>query len=170
MEKLKIEYVPIDSISEYKGNAKEHPREQIEQIKKSIEEFGMNDPIAVWNGEIVEGHGRIIACRELGFTEVPIIRLDNLTDEQRRAYNLIHNKLTMNSGFDPDLIEIELDNIFDIDMSEYGFEIDMDEEPEEIEEDEAPEPPEEPKAQLGDLYIVGGAPCGLWRFYRYCGY
>ena len=53
---LKIEYVPIDSIVPYENNAKEHPAEQIEQIKRSIEEFGMSDPIGVWHGEIVEGH------------------------------------------------------------------------------------------------------------------
>ena len=97
---LKIEYVDIESIKPYENNAKEHPREQIEQIKKSIEEFGNNDPIAVWNNEIVEGHGRYEALKELGQREIPIIRLDNLTDEQRKAYTLVHNKLTMNSDFD----------------------------------------------------------------------
>ena len=66
MEKLKIEYVPIDSIKKYRNNAKLHPQEQIEQIKKSIQEFGMNDPIAVWNNEIVEGHGRYEAVKQLG--------------------------------------------------------------------------------------------------------
>ena len=97
--KLKIEYVPIDSIKPYKNNAKLHPKEQIEQIKKSIQQFGMDDPIGIWKDEIVEGHGRIIACKELGYTEVPIIRLDHLTDEERKAYTLAHNKLTMNSDF-----------------------------------------------------------------------
>lgn len=64
--KLKIEYVDIDTIKPYKNNAKKHPQEQIEQIKKSIQEFGNNDPIAVWNNEIVEGHGRYLALQELG--------------------------------------------------------------------------------------------------------
>ena len=121
-EKLKVEYVPIDSISEYENNAKLHPAEQIEQIKKSIKEFGMNDPIGVWHDEIVEGHGRLIACRELNFDTVPIIRLDDLDDEQRRAYMLVHNQLTMNSGFDAGLLDIELDNI-NMDMEQFGFEI-----------------------------------------------
>lgn len=120
--KLKIEYVPIDSIKPYKNNAKLHPREQIGQIKKSIEEFGMDDPIGVWHDEIVEGHGRLIACKELGYTEVPIIRLDHLTDEERRAYTLAHNKLTMNSDFDLDILNTELENI-DIDMSDFGFDL-----------------------------------------------
>lgn len=63
---LKIEYVDIDSIKPYKNNAKKHPQEQIEQIKKSIELFGNNDPIAVWNNEIVEGHGRYEALKQIG--------------------------------------------------------------------------------------------------------
>lgn len=134
MENLKIEYVDISSIKPYKNNAKKHPKEQIEQIKKSIEEFGMNDPIGIWKDEIVEGHGRLIACKELGMNEVPIIRLDHMTDEERRAYILAHNKLTMNSDFDESLLGVELDNILDIDMSDFGFENVMDDIDEDIEE------------------------------------
>lgn len=130
MEKLKIEYVKIDDIKPYERNAKLHPDEQIEQIKKSIEEFGMNDPIAIWKDEIVEGHGRLMACKKLGFKELPIIRLDHLTDEQRRAYILAHNKLTMNTDFDINILNEELDNIFDIDMKDFGFDLDLGEEPE----------------------------------------
>lgn len=118
---LKIEYVDINSIKPYENNAKEHPREQIEQIKKSIQEFGNNDPIAVWNNEIVEGHGRYIALTELGEKEIPIIRLDNLTDEQRKAYTLVHNKLTMNSDFDFDKLTEELDSIININMEDFDF-------------------------------------------------
>jgi ParB-like chromosome segregation protein Spo0J len=83
---LQIEYVDINSIKPYKRNAKTHPIEQIRQIEDSIRQFGMDDPIAIWHGEVVEGHGRLIACKNLGYKEVPVIRLDNLTDEQRRAY------------------------------------------------------------------------------------
>lgn len=125
---LKIERVPIDSIRVYAKNAKLHPAEQIEQIKKSIQDFGNNDPIAVWGKDntIVEGHGRYIALKELGYEEVDIIRLDHLSDEQRRAYALVHNKLTMNSGFDYDLLQEELRNLT-IDMS--GFDFNLDDEP-----------------------------------------
>ena len=122
MEKLKIEYVDINSIKPYKNNAKEHPQEQIEQIKNSIKQFNMIDPIGIWKDEIVEGHGRLIACKELGYKEVPIIRLDHLTDEERKAYTLAHNKLTMNSDFDIDILNNELDDILNIDMSDFGFE------------------------------------------------
>ncbi len=123
--KLKIEYVDINSIKPYSKNAKLHPEEQIEQIKKSIEQFGMDDPIGIWKDEIVEGHGRLIACKQLGYTEVPIIRLDHLTDEERKAYTLAHNKLTMNSDFDLDILQEELENFDTIDMSDFGFDLDF---------------------------------------------
>lgn len=120
--KLKIEYVDIKSIKMYSNNAKTHPQEQIQQIKNSILEFGFNDPIAVWkDNEIIEGHGRLLAAQELGYKELPIIRLDDLSDEQRKAYCLAHNKLTMNSDFDLDVLSAELDSITDIDMSEFDF-------------------------------------------------
>lgn len=122
MDKINVEYVSLDSLKKYKMNCKLHPQEQVEQIKKSIQEFGFNDPIAVWHdNEIIEGHGRLLAAQELGIDKVPIIRLDHLTDEQRRAYMLVHNQLTMNSGFDFELLDVELDNI-DIDMEQFGFE------------------------------------------------
>lgn len=132
MEDLKIEYVDIDSIKPYEKNAKKHPKEQIEQIKNSIKKFNMIDPIGIWKDEIVEGHGRLMACKELSFKKVPIIRLDHLTDDERKAYMLAHNKLTMNSDFDSELLGEELADLFGkIDMNELGFpvqieDIDMD--------------------------------------------
>ena len=157
MNNLKIEYVDINTIKPYKNNAKLHPQEQIEQIKKSIEQFGMDDPIGIWKDEIVEGHGRLIACKELGYKEVPIIRLDHLTDEERKAYTLAHNKLTMNSDFEFNILQEELNKMETIDMSDFGFDIDfnVDNEEQEIIEDEVPEVPEEPKAKLGDIYQLG---------------
>ena len=121
--KLEIEYIPIAEIKPYKGNAKKHPQKQIEQIKASIEEFGFNDPIALWHGEIVEGHGRYQAACELHLDLVPVLKLDNLSDEQRKAYGLVHNKLTMNSGFDTKLLELELDNLESLDMEQFGFDL-----------------------------------------------
>ena len=157
--KLKVEYIPIDELKPYDKNAKIHTAEQIDQIKQSITDFGMNDPIGVWGKDnlIVEGHGRLIACKQLGFMEVPIIRLDSLTDEQRRAYTLIHNQTTMSTGFDIDILNEELDNI-DIDMSGYGFDIEIDDidEDTEVKEDETPEVKDgEPKAKRGDIYQLG---------------
>ena len=155
MKKLKIEYVSIGDLKPYERNAKLHPKEQIEQIKKSIKDFGFNDPVAVWkDNEIIEGHGRLIAAKELGLTEIPIIRLDDLTDQQRRAYMLAHNKLTMNSDFDMKILAEEIENILDFDMSNFGFDVMFDED-EVVEDDYTPEVPEEPKAKLGDIYQLG---------------
>jgi hypothetical protein len=135
---LKIEYVDINELKEYSNNAKLHPDEQIEQIKQSIKDFGMNDPLAIdKNNVIIEGHGRLLACRQLGIEQVPVIRLNELTEEQRKAYTLVHNKLTMNSDFDIDVLQDELSNIIDFDMESYGFEfLDDDEEVEEVIEPE----------------------------------
>lgn len=151
---LNIEYVSIDKIKPYEKNAKLHPEEQIQQIKKSIQEFGFNDPVALWHDEIVEGHGRYLAAKELGMNELPVIRLDDLTDEQRKAYMLVHNKLTMNSGFDVDLLNEELADIFSFDMGDFGFDIEEEEE-EVVEDDFEGEPPAEPKAKIGDIYKLG---------------
>ena len=125
---LKIEYLDKKALKPYARNAKLHPAEQVEQIKKSISEFGFNDPIAVYGkNEIVEGHGRLLAVMEMDDVQtVPVIRLDHLSDEERRAYSLVHNKLTMNSGFDYDLLQEELRNLT-IDMS--GFDFNLDDEP-----------------------------------------
>ena len=157
--KLKVEYIPINEIKPYENNAKIHTEEQIEQIKRSIKEFGMNDPIGIWGKDniIIEGHGRLMALQELGWDEVPVIRLDDLTDDQRKAYTLIHNQTTMNTGFDIDILNEELQNI-DLDMSYYGF--DEIEEPEiEIEDDdfniEDIEPMKEPKSKRGEIYKLG---------------
>ena len=120
---LKIEYLPIAELQTYSNNAKIHTEEQIEQIKESIKRFGMCDPIAVWHDNvIIEGHGRLIALKELGYDKAPVIRLEHLTDEERKAYGLIHNKLTMNTGFDEDMLQMELDDI-EIDMTDFGFDL-----------------------------------------------
>lgn len=124
--KLQIEYVPKGSLKAYARNAKIHTERQIAQIKASIREFGFNDPIAVWkDNEIIEGHGRLIAAMEMDeITEVPIIRLDSLTDAQRKAYGIAHNKLTMNTDFDLDMLALEIKELtdeFELDMTDFGF-------------------------------------------------
>ena len=132
-DKMEIIKLNINDITPYEKNAKIHTESQIEQIKKSIQEFGMNDPIAVWGDKntIVEGHGRLEALKQLGYTEVDCIRLDHLTDEERKAYTLAHNKINMNTGFDIDLLDEELDSIEDIDMEDFGFlDLDLEEEKE----------------------------------------
>lgn len=122
--KLKVEYVPKEALKTYANNAKVHTAEQVESIKKSIEQFGFNDPIAIWkNDEIVEGHGRLLAAMEMDdIKEVPVIRLDHLTDKERKAYIIAHNKLTLNTNFNNDLLGEELKDILgDFDMTDFGF-------------------------------------------------
>ena len=123
---MKIEKIDINDIKPYVNNAKLHPAEQIEQIKKSILEFGNNDPIAIdENNTIIEGHGRYLALKELGYEEVEVIKLSHLSEEKKKAYILVHNKLTMNTGFDIDILNEELAEIENIDMSEFDFNIDI---------------------------------------------
>ena len=132
---MKIEKVKIIDLLEYKYNAKEHPEWQIEQIVASIKQFGFNDPIAIdENNTIIEGHGRLYALQEMGETEVDCIRLSHLDEEQKRAYILAHNKLTMNTDFDEELLNKELENIFNIDMSAYGFDKLVEDEEEQVQE------------------------------------
>lgn len=160
MEKLEIIYKNISEIKPYKHNAKLHPAEHIAQIAKSIQDFGFNDPIAVdEDGVIIEGHGRLEAAKKLGMDTIPVIVLDGLTDQQKKAYVLAHNQLTMNTGFDLDVLADELERITEFDMSDFGFLDNVFEEaednPETVKEDEVPEPPLEPKAKRGEIYQLG---------------
>ena len=124
--KMDIVKIPIDELTPDPNNAKDHPQWQIEQIKNSIEQFGNLDPIGVWGNDnlIVEGHGRYVALQELGYTEAECIRLDWLTEEERTAYALAHNKLTMNSGFIPEMLDVNLEAVGEIDMGLFGFRAD----------------------------------------------
>lgn len=157
---MQIELINIDKIIPYENNAKLHPKEQIEQIKKSILEFGNNDPIAIdKNNVVIEGHGRLLALKELGYKEIEVIKLGHLTEEQRKAYTLIHNKLTMNTDFDIEILESELAAINIIDMSDFDFDLSIESEEITIEDDydveEKLEQIEEPKSKPGDIYQLG---------------
>lgn len=153
---LKIEYVNINDLKKYHKNAKKHPKEQVKRIANSIKEFGMCDPIGVWGEDnlIIEGHGRLMALKKLGYKEAPIIRLDHLSEEQRKAYTLAHNK-SSESEWDFEILAEELNSIVDIDMMDFGFDLTIDEEEPKVIEDEVPEVPEEPKAKYGDIYQLG---------------
>ena len=122
---MKIEKISLEKLKMHENNAKEHPDWQVEQIMRSIQEFGFNDPIAVdENNEIIEGHGRYLALKELGYTEVEVIRLKHLTEDQKTAYAIAHNKLTMNTEFDIEKLQYELNKleVNDFDLSVLGFE------------------------------------------------
>lgn len=138
---MKIERMRLADIRPYENNAKKHPQHQVDQIAASIQEFGNNDPIAVdENGVIIEGHGRHLALQQLGYTEVEVIRLVGLTEEQKRAYILVHNQLTMNTGFDPEILRREIESIQGIDLADFDLELPNYE----------PEPePEEPPTPAG---------------------
>ena len=122
---IKITYIAIKDITPYKNNARKHGETDVAAIMESIKEFGFLDPLAVWSDDniVVEGHGRLLAAKKLGMKTVPCVRLDDLTDEQRRAYALAHNKTAELSIWDDDLLDIELGDITDIDMSQFGFDL-----------------------------------------------
>ena len=125
ISKLKIKLISTAKLKAYEHNAKEHPEYQVEQIANSIQEFGFNDPIAVdQDMVIIEGHGRLLAAELLEMDRVPIIVLSHLSDTQKKAYILAHNKLTLNSGFDVDTLNDELMAIAlgELDMTMFGFE------------------------------------------------
>lgn len=156
--RMKIETISVASIKPYKKNAKRHPDEQIERIARSIQEFGWQQPLVVDKDNVlVIGHGRLLAAKKLGIATVPCVMADELTDEQIKALRLADNK-TNESEWDLDLLDLELDEIVNIDMSEFGFNYGFGEdEPEEDEEVVEDEPPEqvEARAKLGDVWILG---------------
>ena len=116
---LKIEYLPIKALKPYEKNTRKHQKKDVDNIAKSIEKFGMNDPIGIWKDNIiVEGHGRLLACKQLGMTEVPCVRLDHLTDEQRREYAIAHNATAELSIWDKDFLAEELE---ELDLSNFDF-------------------------------------------------
>ena len=125
MPELTVYTLPVADLVPYANNAKKHPEKQVDEIATSIDTFGNCDPIAVWhneNGEpeIVEGHGRLLALKKLGIKTAPVIYLDHLTDEQRRAYTHVHNQTTLSSGFDYHVLAEDIDTI-NADWASLGF-------------------------------------------------
>lgn len=154
------QFIKISELTPYENNARTHSNEQIEAICNSIREFGFINPVIIdENNMILVGHGRIEAAKVIGIEEAPYRRVENLTEDQKRAYILADNKLSDLGGWDEELLAQELENI-DLDMSLFGFddidigEIDI---KENIEEDEIPEIDEEkePKAKRGEIYKLG---------------
>lgn len=124
MQKLNIVYRQIKDLKPYKKNAKKHTKEQVEQIANSIKEFGFTQPVIVdKNNEVVAGHGRILGAKKAGLKSVPTVCLEELTEEQIKAYRLVDNKLN-ESEWDYSLLDEELENLTeDIDMDLFGFEM-----------------------------------------------
>lgn len=115
---------PIKELKPYKKNAKKHPKEQVERIANSIKEFGFTQPVLIdKNNCVVAGHGRILGAKAAGLKEVPTLCLDDLTEEQIKAYRLVDNKLN-ESDWDSVLLAEELDELNSVlDMEQFGFEL-----------------------------------------------
>ena len=130
MNDLKIEYLSPDDLTPYDNNTRKHAPEDIEQIKQSILTDGFNDPIGIWGEKniIVEGHGRQIAAKELHLDRVPVIRLDHMTDAQRRDYAIRHNRTAELSAWDFTALEEEIAALeiegFDYDGLNFTFDFD----------------------------------------------
>lgn len=118
---MEILYVSVKDIKPYKLNAKKHPKKQVQYIANSISEFGFKQPIVLdKNNEIIIGHGRFEAAKSLGYTEVPCLYADDLTEDQVKALRLADNKVA-ESDWDFGLLDVELNDILDIDMTDFGF-------------------------------------------------
>ena len=119
-----IIYKRVDELIPYARNARTHSDEQVAQIAASIREFGFNAPVLIdGQGGIIAGHGRVMAARKLGLESVPTIALPHLSDVQKRAYILADNKLALNSGWDNEMLQLELEEIAadGLDISLAGF-------------------------------------------------
>ena len=122
--KMNVVYRNIKKLKPYKKNAKKHTKEQVEQIANSIKEFGFTQPVIIdKNNSVVAGHGRILGARKAGLKQVPTVMLEELTEEQIKAYRLIDNKLN-ESEWDSDLLKQSLEEIAEMNMEMYGFTMD----------------------------------------------
>lgn len=162
---VQIKQVAVEKLIPYVRNSRTHSDAQVAQIAASIKEFGWTNPILVdgTNG-IIAGHGRLLAARKLGQTEVPVIELAHMTESQKKAYVIADNQLAMNAGWDTSMLTLELS-----DLKEVGFSLDilgfdpkeLDNllQPEQVDgltdEDAVPDIPDEPVTKLGDIYQLG---------------
>lgn len=161
------ENYPVDKLIPYARNLRTHNDEQIAQIAASIKEFGFTNPILIGvNDVIIAGHGRLLAAQRMGLKEVPVIRLQHLTETQRRALVIADNKIALNAGWDEEMLALEMKELgeleFNLDI--LGFseeelkELDIFGEQEtssDAHEDEVPEVPEEAVTKPGDIWLLG---------------
>jgi ParB-like chromosome segregation protein Spo0J len=158
-----VERREVDRLTPYARNARTHSDEQVAQIAASIKEWGWTIPVLVDETDgIIAGHGRILAARKLGLAEVPVLVARGWSEAQKRAYVLADNKLTLNGGWDNDLLKVELEELgalgFDLGLTGFGAD--------EIagltlansgltDPDEAPALPEIPVTAAGDVWLMG---------------
>lgn len=152
---MKTEDLLVADLTPYDRNAKKHDDRQITNVMESIRQFGFAQPIVVdKNNIVIIGHCRLIAAKRLGLRTVPVLRMEELTEEQAQKLRLLDNKLN-ESAWDMELLA---EDIPELDWS--NFDIDwglpeMEDANVDVEEVETPEPPEEPQAKLGDIYELG---------------
>lgn len=161
-----IEWVQTSSLVPYARNSRTHSDAQVAQIAGSIKEFGFNNPVLIdQDGGIIAGHGRVMAAQKLGLEKVPAVKLEHLTETQRKAYVIADNRLALNAGWDDQMLTLELQELDteNFDLSLLGFETDelnallnpIKETEGLTDEDAVPEVPEEPKTKPGDIYKLG---------------
>src|SRR6202166_105130 len=163
---IRIELWPISRLIPRVTNPRTHTTEQVRQVAASIKEFGWTNPILIGaDNDVIAGHARLLAARQLGMTEVPVIVLGHLLEAQRRALVIADNQLALNAGWNEDLLRLELQDLQleDFDLAVVGFSDeelrDLLEDPDAIagltDEDAAPEAPEQPVSRTGDLWLLG---------------
>ena len=161
---LEVRYRPIGNLTPDARNARTHPKRQIDQLKASIKEFGFTNPVLCDpEGGIIAGHGRLIAARALGMTDVPVIELSGLTDAQKRTLRLADNKIALNAGWDLEILQMELSELsaidVDIDATLTGFttgEIDVIlDGPDDPDDEVIPAVPVTPRTRTGDIWVLG---------------
>jgi len=121
---MKIEQIPVDRLIPYARNSRTHSDEQVAQIAASIREFGFTNPVLIDGKDgIIAGHGRVLGARKLGMDAVPCVRLEHLTETQKRAYIIADNKLALNAGWDDELLKLEIEevNLEDFEIELIGF-------------------------------------------------
>jgi DNA modification methylase len=161
---MQIKEIEVSKLIPYANNSRTHDDAQVAQLAASIKEFGFRNPILVDGMGIIAGHGRLMAARKLGLEKVPTIDCSDMTETQKKAYIIADNKLALNSGWDTNLLSLELEQLdadgFNLEL--LGFDTkELDEllAPEVVEgltdEDAVPDVPDEPKTKLGDIYILG---------------
>ena len=122
---LQIEYIEIEKLKHFDNNSKIHTKDQIKHIANSIIEFGFNDPIGIAGEDnvILEGNGRIEAAKSLGIKKLPCIRLDHLSENERKAYVIAHNSTNLETGFDDGILYDELKKLQEYNFKDFGLDI-----------------------------------------------
>ena len=117
--------VSLDKLVPYVNNARTHSAEQINKLRSSLREFGFINPVIIDRDfGIIAGHGRVLAAREEGITDVPCVFVDHLTEAQKKAYIIADNRMALDAGWDEELLRVEIESLqaeaFDISLTGFG--------------------------------------------------